>query len=64
MNATPVNAPSANSTKAVRGYDGPHTGPLTALRYAIEDPSLRLFGRIEPCLLFGSIGNFVLWISL
>ncbi len=43
MNATQANATSANATKAVDGYGGPPTGPLTAVRHVFDDPTLRVY---------------------
>jgi hypothetical protein len=48
MNATQVNATSANVTKPVDGYGGPPTGPLTAVRHVFDDPTLRVYHFCKP----------------
>ena len=48
MNATQVNATSANVSKPVDGYGGPPTGPLTAVRHVFDDPTLRVYHFCKP----------------
>lgn len=48
MNATQVNATSANTTKPVDGYGGPPTGPLNAVRHVFDDPTLRVYHFCKP----------------
>ena len=48
MNATKINATSANVTKPVDGYGGPPTGPLTAVKHAFDDPTLRVYHFCKP----------------
>jgi len=43
MNATQLNAASANVSKPVDGYGSPPTGPLTAVRHVFVDPTLRVY---------------------
>ena len=48
MNATQINATSANVSKPVDGYGGPPTGPLTAVRHVFDDPTLRVYHFCKP----------------
>jgi len=48
MNATQINATSANVTKPVDGYGGPPTGPMTAVRHVFDDPTLRVYHFCKP----------------
>lgn len=48
MNATQINATSANVSKPVDGYGGPPTGPLTAVRHVFDYPTLRVYHFCKP----------------
>ena len=48
MNATQINATSANVSKPVDSYGGPPTGPLTAVRHVFDDPTLRVYHFCKP----------------